>query len=406
MKTEYEYRALNEKGNVVEGFRSAENELDLNADLRRENLNLISADVVGKFSWRVLWSKIMQLGTVSMHEKILIYSNISSMLIAGLALSRALKVMIKQTRNKKTKFVLETLYDDVKKGLSFSDSLAKFPNVFSPLMISMVRAGEESGKMAESLKTTSDQLEKTYTLQKKVRGAMIYPGVIITVMLIIAFFMLIYVVPTLTSTFSELNVELPATTQFVIDLSSFLQNNLILSSSIILVIILTFVFGIKTSTGKRIFAWFLLHLPLISPLVKKINSARTARTLASLLSSGVSFVKSLEIVADVIQNPYYREVINDAGKSVQLGQPVSKVFEKASNLYPVFVGEMMAVGEETGELSPMLIKVADYYENEVDQQTKNMSTIIEPFLMVIVGIAVGFFAISMISPMYSLVENI
>lgn len=406
MKTEYEYKALNENGEVISGLRHAEDELDLNTDLRREGLNLISADPVGKFNLKSIFSKIQKIGTVSMHDKIMIYSNISSMLAAGLSLSRALKIMIRQTKNRKTKDVLEKIQENVKKGSSFSDALSEFPNVFSPLMISMVRAGEESGNLVDALKVTAEQLEKTYVLKKKIRGAMIYPGVIVTAMVIIAFFMLIYIVPTLTSTFSELDVELPATTRFIIGLSDFLQNNLIFSIAIIFVLVSGFMFGMKTDAGKRYFSWFILHLPIISPLVKKINSARTTRTLASLLSSGVSFVESLGIVKEVVQNPYYKDVITKAEKEVQLGQPVSKVFSKAEHLYPIFVGEMMAVGEETGEFSPMLVKVADFYENEVDQQTKNMSTIIEPFLMIIVGVAVGFFAVSMISPMYTLVENI
>jgi len=149
-----------------------------------------------------------------------------------------------------------------------------------------------------------------------------------------------------------------------------------------------------------------LRTPVVSGLVKKINSARTARTLSSLLASGVSFVHSIEIVVDVVQNPYYKEVLEEARKKVEIGQPISKVFEKNENLYPIFVSEMMVVAEETGELGPMLFKVAEFYEEEVDQQTKNMSTIVEPVLMIIVGAAVGFFAISMISPMYSLVETI
>lgn len=406
MKTEYEYKALNKDGEVVDGLQEAENELDLNKDLRRDGLTLISADVVGKFNLKSIFHKIQRIGTVSTHSKILIYSNISSMLSAGLSLSRALRIMIKQTKNKKTKSILEKIQEDIKKGSSLSDALSEFPNVFSKLTISMVRAGEESGKLADSLKVTAEQMEKSYNLKKKIRGAMIYPGVIISAMVIIAFFMLIYVVPTLTSTFSELEVELPATTQFVIDVSDFLQNNLIFSIAIILALIFSFIFALKTKIGARYFSWFILHIPVISPLIKKINSARTTRTLASLLSSGVSFVHSLEIVREVVQNPYYKDVLSKAEKEVQLGQPVSGVFSEAEHLYPIFVGEMMAVGEETGEFSPMLIKIADFYENEVDQQTKNMSTIIEPFLMLVVGAAVGFFAISMISPMYTLVENI
>ena len=152
--------------------------------------------------------------------------------------------------------------------------------------------------------------------------------------------------------------------------------------------------------------WVFLHMPLVSGLVKETNSARTARTLSSLIKSGVPYISAVDITQEVIQNSYYKAVLKKAGKNVELGLPVAKVFEKNQKLYPVFVSEMIAVGEETGELGQMLMKVATYYENEVEAKTKNMSTIVEPFLMIIVGAAVGFFALSMISPMYSLVENI
>ncbi|NCS99234.1 type II secretion system F family protein [Candidatus Parcubacteria bacterium] len=406
MNNEFEYKAINKDGDIVKGFKKSNDEISLSNELKSEDLKLIYAEPVNKIGFRNLTERLKNFGTVSTRDKILIYRNISSMITAGLPLSRAISVLIRQSKNPKTKSVLEKVHEDVKKGQSFSDSLAKFPKTFTPLMVSMVKAGEESGNLAESLKVTSDQMEKAYNLQKKIRGAMIYPGVIITAMIIIGFLMMVLVVPTLTGTFAELNVELPATTQFVINFSDFLQSNIVLSISSMLFLVVSFIAGIRTKKGNRIFSWLMLRTPVVSGLVKKINSARTARTLSSLLASGVSFVHSIEIVVDVVQNPYYKEVLEEARKKVEIGQPISKVFEKNENLYPIFVSEMMVVAEETGELGPMLFKVAEFYEEEVDQQTKNMSTIVEPVLMIIVGAAVGFFAISMISPMYSLVETI
>jgi type IV pilus assembly protein PilC len=406
MSKEFHYKAIDTDGNVQSGLKIAEDEISLSKDLRAEGLNLINAELSSKFSFSSIKSKLENFGTVSTHDKIIIYRNISAMLNAGLSLSRALSVMTKQSKNPKLKQILTDINDNVKKGSSFSDALGNYPNIFTPLMISMVRAGEESGNLVNALDITAEQMEKSYQLKKKIKGAMVYPGVIISAMLIVAFFMMIYIVPTLTSTFSELNVELPASTQFIISFSDLLQNNLLLFFAGLITIAVLFIGFIKTKVGKRTLDWGFLHIPLVAPLVKEINAARTTRTLASLLSSGVSFVRSLEIVKEVIQNSYYKEVITKAEKNIQLGLPISKVFEEADHLYPIFVGEMMAVGEETGDLGNMLLKVALFYEAEVDEQTKNMSTIIEPFLMIVVGSAVGFFAISMISPMYSLVESI
>lgn len=341
-----------------------------------------------------------------MHEKIIFSRNLATMIDAGLALSRALTIIERQTTNPKLKRTIYEINERVKKGSSLSEALKNYPEVFTTLMISMVQSGEESGNLVESLNVVSEQMEKQYTLNKKIQGAMVYPGVIMTVMAIIGIFMLLYVVPTLTKTFTELGIDLPASTQFIINLSDFVKNNAVVSLIIIFVVAVLGYFIGKSTAGKRFLDGLLLHFPMISEMVKEINSARTARTLASLVTSGVPFVRALQIVRDVVQNSYYKEVIAKAEKNIQIGLPISKVFGENSDLYPIFVAEMIAVGEETGELGPMLLKVAAFYEEEVDQKTKNLSTIVEPLMMVVVGAIVGFFAISMISPMYSLVDKI
>lgn len=405
-KIQFQFRALDKKGNLAEGTASAIDEFELQKELKVKNLNLLSAEPVSKLSLRYISKQIESFGTVSMHEKIIFNRNLSAMIEAGLSASRSLEVIAKQANNPKLKKIIIEINDQVKEGAAFSDALAEYPKVFSPLMISMVQAGEESGNLVQALDVIAEQMEKTYTLKKKIRGAMVYPGVIMGAMLVIGVFMMIYIVPTLTKTFMELQIDLPATTKMIINISDFLQNNL-LTAVVGLAAIVAAIWGFgKTAIGGRARDWFFLHIPVISPLVKEINAARTTRTLSSLLSAGVPFVRALQIVSDVMQNSYYKEVIAKAEKNIQVGLPISKVFREAEHLYPIFVSEMMLVGEETGELGGMLIKVAKFYEDEVDQKTKNMSTIVEPFLMIIVGALVGFFALSMISPMYSLVENI
>jgi type IV pilus assembly protein PilC len=405
-KIQYHFRALDKQGNLAEGTASAIDEFELQKELKAKDLNLLSAYPVSKLSWRYINKQISTFGTVSMHEKIIFSRNLSAMLEAGLSAARALEVIGKQSTNPKLKSIVQSVSEQIKKGTSLSEAMEAFPKTFSQLMISMVQSGEESGNLVQALDVIADQMEKSYTLKKKIRGAMVYPGVIMGAMLIIGVFMMVYIVPTLTKTFMEIGVELPATTQMIINFSDFLQNNLGTSIVGLLGIIFLIYVGLKTPQGGRARDWFFLHIPLISPLVKEINAARTTRTLSSLLSAGVPFVRALQIVGEVMQNSYYKEVIKKAEKNIQIGLPISKIFREAENLYPIFVSEMMLVGEETGELGPMLLKVASFYEEEVDQKTKNMSTIVEPFLMIIVGALVGFFALSMISPMYSLVENI
>jgi len=345
-------------------------------------------------------------GVIKTDDKIMFTRNLSVMIKAGLPLSRALKVLEKQSKNKKFKNIIRQINLNIQKGLSFNETLSKFPQIFSPLFVSMVKAGEESGGLSEALMIVAKQIELANNLKKKIKGALIYPSIIIIAMFIIGAVMLIYVVPTLTQTFEELGVELPMSTQFVISLSNFLTDNTF--TAIILLIIIAIVGSavFRSKKGKKIFDYAILHTPIVSGLVKETNSARTARTLSSLLASGVEVVNSLSITGEVIQNSYYKEILKKSEKYIQEGLPLSEAFIKNEKFYPVLVGEMISVGEETGKLSDMLFQIAEFYEEEVSRKTKDMSTVIEPFLMIVIGTVVGFFAVSMISPIYSISSGI
>lgn len=345
-------------------------------------------------------------GGVKTQEKINFAKNLGSMVRAGLSVTRALSVMGKQAKRKPLKAVLSELESDVSKGASLSEALGKRPKVFSPLFVSMVRAGEESGSIAESLKIVGNQMEKSYLLVKKVKGAMIYPAVIIGVMIVLAILLLIFMVPTLTATFAGIGVELPLPTRILIALSDFmLENTLLVLSALVLFIGLGFLY-FRSSGGKKLLDKVVLKLPVIGEMNREVQAARTARTLSSLLSAGVEVVNSLDVTIQVMQNHLYKKALEEARGAIEKGEPMSAVFARNESLYPVFVAEMVGVGEETGKISEMLSNVADYYETSVDQKTKDLSTIIEPLLMIIIGAGVGIFAISMLAPTYSLVDYI
>jgi len=249
-------------------------------------------------------------------------------------------------------------------------------------------------------------MEATYTLQKKIKGAMIYPGVIVSVMLIIGIIMMTFVVPKLTETFKSVGSDLPGSTKFVIFLSDFLRNHFIILPILLLIIMVIIYKILHTKEGKNIFDMIVIRLPIFGQIIKESNSAKTARTMSSLIGSGVNLIQAVDITNEVLQNNLYRSVMSEVKTNVEKGKMMSEVFSKHENLYPTFVSEMVNVGEETGKLSSMLQGVAVFYENEVSQKTKDLSTIIEPLLMVVVGTAVGFFAIAMISPMYSVMNNL
>ena len=397
----FKYKIKEESGEIVESVAPAEDKYTLAADLKKQGNTVVwIEEEKGDGAFINYLNRL--LARVKLQDKIIFTKNLSAMIKAGLSLSRALSILERQTKNIKFKEIIKSLSDGINKGDSFSYGLAKFSNVFSPLFVSMVKAGEESGSLSESLNIVGDQLEKSYILRKKIKGAMMYPMIIVGAMILIGILMLIYVVPTLTSTFKELDVELPASTKFVIAISDFLSENTLLSFGLIIAAVIGFIFFIKTKRGVRIMEFIILRIPIVGKIAKQTNSARTARTLSSLLSSGVDMVGAISITRDVIQNSYYKNVLESAEVSIQKGTPLSESFKRREDLYPILVGEMIEVGEETGHLSEMLLEIAIFYENEVDTATKNISTIIEPFLMVVIGIVVGFFALSMITPMYSL----
>ncbi len=343
---------------------------------------------------------------IKVMDKIVFARNLSGMLEAGLSLSRAISVSERQAKNPKLKGIFTNINADISAGKTFNEALAVHGDVFPPIFVSMTKAGEESGNLADSLKQIANQMEKNYMIQKKVKGAMLYPGIILSVMVIIGILMMILVVPRLTKTFTDLKTELPTSTKFVIWLSEFLSNHYIVGIGVVIAGIVGLYYASKTKKGKRVIDFCVLKIPVVSGIIKESNSARMARTLSSLLTAGVDLLIAVKITGDVLQNSYFKEVLQKTEGVVEKGQPLSTLFEKQEKLFPIFVSEMMNVGEETGKLASMLIGVANFYENEVEQKTKDMSTIIEPFLMVIIGLSVGFFAVSMITPMYSVMNNI
>lgn len=346
------------------------------------------------------------LSRVSTDQLVLMTRNLSGMLIAGLPLSRALSVIERQTRNPKLKLVIADVRESIQKGDQFNQALAAHPRIFDSLYIAMVRAGEESGGLSEALKLLSVQMERSASLKKRIKSAMIYPSIVMVIMTGIGIVMMIYVMPSITGTFKGMGVELPGTTRALIAASDFMVAHTVVFLGGLAGFIFGFIFFLRTRIGKIFWHFVILHLPVISPMVKEVNAARTARTLSSLLTSGVDVMRSLEITKDVVQNVYYKPVLAEARAAVERGEPLSGVFIAKEKLYPVFVGEMIMVGEETGSVGNMLKELADFYEKEVERKTKDLSTIIEPLLMVVIGGTVGFFALAMIAPIYSITDSI
>lgn len=398
--TLFSYVAKKISGEETRGTRDAKDKFDLAKMLRREDYNLISyAEVKEAGVSRGISFNLFS--RVSVVDKMIFARNVAVMIDAGVSLAKALDILASQTKSAKFRDTLNNVSAEIRKGKSLSDSMAEYRDVFSSLFISMVKAGEEGGNLSEIFRLLGHQMEKEHILLRKVRGALVYPSIIIVAMMIIGVLMLIFVVPTLVSTFNELGIALPSTTQFIIAVSNFIVSHTVIFLMSVAAVIGLSAWFLSKDAGRRGLAYVLLHLPVFKTLTQEINAARTARTLGSLIGSGVDVLRALEITEDVVQNHYYKVVLREARQRVQKGNPIAEVFKENANLYPLLVGEMMSVGEETGKLSDMLGRLADFYEEEVAAATQDMSTIIEPILMIIIGAVVGFFAISMIQPLYS-----
>jgi type IV pilus assembly protein PilC len=401
----FKYKIQNKNKEIVEGIVESPDKFVLAREFRDKGDTPLSIEEFKEKSG-VFSMKIKLFDRVSLADKIMLTNNLSGMLSAGLSLNRALSILKKQSTNSTLVDILEGLEEDISKGNTLSEGMKKYPKVFNGLFVPMVHAGEESGSLPKTLTEVGSTLKKAYDLNKKIKGAMTYPTIIFCAMLIIGVFMMIYVVPTLTKTFKDLGSELPSTTKAIIWISDTISQHVFLFLSIIIGLIVGTILLSKLKIIQRYFDRIILYIPVIGTIVKEVNTARTARTLSSLLLSGVSISNSLSITEEVLQNVHYKELVHGAISSIEKGQVLSASFKENTFLYPVMMGEMIEVGEETGNLSKMLFDIAEFYENEVDNKTKDLSTIIEPVLMLFIGGAVGLFAVSMISPMYSVMNNL
>lgn len=404
----YYYTAKNLKtGESMGGAMDAKSREFLAKNLRSQGYILTSVqeeEIEKKITQKTL--SLFQGGSVPLKEKMVFARNLGVMISSGLPLAQAVEALKEQSKNKMFRKVMGELVESIRTGNTLADSLAQYPKIFNELFVNMVRVGEVSGSLEEVLDIVATQLEKDHALISKVRGAMIYPAVILFAMFGIAILMLTYILPQILGVFKDMEVELPQSTQMIIKVSELLRNHSILVS----IFSVIFLFGastfFKTPSGKRVWSWIVLHIPVVNNIVIKVNCARFARIYASLLKSGVGVVEALGIIERTLFNVYYQEALVKGKEEVQKGVELSKIILLYNTIFPSLVYQMFRVGEQTGKSEEVLLKLALFYEDEVDQITKNLSSIIEPILMLLIGGGVGFFAVAMLQPMYSVLNNI
>lgn len=343
---------------------------------------------------------------ISSTNKIFLLQNLSVMIRAGVPLADALSTLAEQTKNKSIKTILFDIQKKIKEGKNFSESLEPYQENFGEMFINMIKAGETSGQLDSVIKELHQQTTKDHQLMTKVRNALTYPVIILLAMFGIGTFMMVFVLPNITNLFSELNVQLPLPTRILIAVSNFVQAN----GAWILIALVLFMFifirTIKTKGGKYLFDAILLKIPVVSGIIKKINLARASRSLSSLIKTDITIIETLQITSRVLGNSFYKKALLESAEQVKKGNKMADVFRNYPNIFPPNIIQMVSVGEETGSLDEVLENLATFYEEEVYSTMDNLPVIIEPVLMILIGVAVAGIALAIMMPMQTLTENI
>jgi type IV pilus assembly protein PilC len=332
---------------------------------------------------------------------------LATLLDAGLPLLRALEVMIRQERNLRFQAVLEQIADQVKSGNTFSDGLAQHPKIYDRLYVNMVRAGEAGGVLDVVLSRLAGFMEKAQKTKKKVKSAMVYPVVVVGVAVSIVALLMVVVVPKFQTIFDDMldGAALPGPTQLVVGVSNFMRGNIILTLILLVVAFIGVKFFLKTPVGSKLFNWLSINIPKVGDLVRKVNIARITRTFGTLLSSGVPILQSITITKDITGNKFYEDSLGRIHDSVRDGESLAKPMGRES-VFPNMVTSMVDVGEETGELAEMLNRVADNYDEDVDNAVSGITSIIEPVMIVFLAVVVGFIVIALFLPIVEIIKQL
>ncbi len=345
-------------------------------------------------------------GSISTRDLVIFTRQLSTMIDAGLPLVRGLDIIASQHPNLKFKQIIVRVKEDVEAGSTFADSLAKHPKVFSNLYTQLIKAGETGGVLDVILQRLASYLEKMDSIKRKIKGAMVYPSIVISVAIMVLAIVIIFVVPVFAEMFKDMGTTLPALTQLVVDISFFTRHNILY----ILIAIAAIFFLVGFSYNKsykirRLFDAFLLKLWLVGPLLLKTVIARFCRTLATLTAGGIAILDGLEITAKASGNIITEEAILEARKGVSEGQTLAEPLTARPKLFPPMVVQMISVGEQTGALEDMLNKIADFYEEEVDIAVASLLSALEPIMITVLGATVGVIVVSMYLPMFKLVST-
>lgn len=396
----FKYQAKTKAGAVSKGIIEAKNKQDVLETLQTKGLVVLSINE--EFGITLEKLQEVNIGGVPIKEIVIFMRQFATMISAGLPLTQSLRILGEQARNPKFKKSLENVLADVEGGVSLAKALQKTSNVFDEITINLIEAGEESGNLEDIMKKLAEEIEKKKKLQDKLRSAMTYPALTLITLVGAVIIMMVVLVPALEEVYSSFgDAQLPAITRLLIWVSNSIFDYWWLIAVVLSLLGIGLKLYLDTPKGKKFFAMLSIKIPIIGPLIVNIQLSQFTRVLSLLLSSGLSIIQALRLTANSLNNVIFREAVIASIKDVEKGVPLALPISR-SEVFPIIVSQMITVGEETGALDHVLDKMSDFYESEVEYMTNNLSTLLEPLLLIIMGGVVAFVAASVYLPMFNI----
>ncbi|MBQ7944471.1 MAG: type II secretion system F family protein [Lachnospiraceae bacterium] len=395
---DYGYRAINALGKEIKGSIEADNKEQARQKLVKMKLTVLS------ITEQSMWTKDLNIqigGYPTPRDLSVMCRQFSSMMRAGVGIIDCLRMLQEQSENQRIKDALKNVRVSVEKGDTLAGAMRVFPKVFPPLMVNMLAAGESSGNLDIALERMAVQYERSTKTQAMVKKAMIYPIVVFLVAIVVSIVMLVVVIPNYEKMFVDLGTELPWITVMYVNLSKVLRSYWYIIVPVIGVIIVSIYYFAKTDSGKHVFGKIVLTVPVFKNLTVKSASSMMARTLGTLLGSGVSLIEATGMVADVMSNVYFKEAMLDAKEQISIGMPLSRPLEDAG-IFPPMVYHMVSIGEEAGTTEEMLDRLADYYDEEVEMAVQSLMAAMEPMIIIVLAVVVGGLLAACMAPMLSM----
>lgn len=398
----FTYQARNQKGELKKGFVIAANSNKAEQLLTNNGLIIISLDeqrenVFSKFEG--LWNR------VNYKDLVLFSRQLSTLVSARVPILQGLRILENQVSSKGLIIVTQNLIASIESGQSLSLAMSRHPDVFGDVYVSLVRSGESAGTLAESLTYIADQLEKDYELRSKVKSAVTYPAFVLSALVVVGVLMFKFVLPKLTAVLKEQGAELPIISRWLISFTDFFQVFWWLVLLVLIGGVVALRFYIATPQGRYMWDYVKTKLPVMGPVMEKIYMARFSRNLSTLVSGGIPIIAALKIIGDVVNNVVYKEIMLEAAAQVSAGKTISDVLAKHEE-FPPLVTQMVRVGEQTAALDTILLKLAVFYEKEVDAQISTLASLLEPVIMVILGLGVGLLVAGILLPIYNLASSV